>query len=146
VLHQAADFAYDEALAKGVRFTRELPDDPIWVQGDFDALERLATNLLRNAVQHSPEGSTVTLGATLTPHTVRFWVKDQGAGLAPEQASRLFQRFSRGADGTAAAPTGSTGLGLYYVRLVAEKHAGVAGVDSIPGQGAVFWVQLPRHS
>lgn len=146
VLHQAADFAYDEALAHGVRFARDLPDDPIWVRGDFDALERVATNLLRNAVQHGPAGSTVTLGATLAPKSIRFWVKDQGPGLTAEQSARLFQRFGRGADAGAAGPSGSTGLGLYYVRLVAEKHGGTAGAQSIPGQGATFWVKLPLQA
>ncbi|ODU95606.1 MAG: histidine kinase [Thiomonas sp. SCN 64-16] len=146
VLHQAADFAYDEALAQGVRFVREIPDDPIWVRGDFDALERLTTNLLRNAVQHSPAGSKVILGATLAPHTVRFWVRDQGPGLTPEQSARLFQRFSRAHEGPGTPLSGSTGLGLYYVRLVAEKHGGAAGVTSHPGEGAMFWVELTRQA
>ncbi len=146
VLHQAADFAYDEALERGVRFARRLPDEPIWVRGDFDALERLAGNLLRNAVQHSPAGSTVTLEATLSPQTVRFWVRDQGAGLTPEQSSQLFQRFARGVADRASGGSGSsTGLGLYYARLVAEKHAGKVGADSAPGGGASFWVELPRQ-
>jgi CHASE2 domain-containing sensor protein len=145
VLHQAADFAYDEALKRGVRFARKLPDAPIWVRGDFDALERLAGNLLRNAVQQSPAGSTVTLGAELKPKTVRFWVQDQGPGLTPEKASQLFQRFARGETGGASAGSGSTGLGLYFVRLVAEKHAGRVGVESPPGNGASFWVELPRQ-
>ena len=146
VLHQAADFAYDEALAQGVRLVREIPDDPIWVRGDFDALERLTTNLLRNAVQHSPADSKVILGATLAPHTVRFWVRDQGPGLTPEQSVRLFQRFSRAHEGLGTPLSGSTGLGLYYVRLVAEKHGGAAGVTSSPGEGAMFWVELPRQA
>ncbi|MGC9184479.1 MAG: CHASE2 domain-containing protein [Thiomonas sp.] len=145
VLHQAADFAYDEALKRGVRFARRLPDAPIWVRGDFDALERLAGNLLRNAVQHSPAGSTVTLGAALEPQAVRFWVQDQGPGLPPEKAAQLFQRFARGTAEHASARSGSTGLGLYYVRLVAEKHGGSAGVESVPGHGATFWVELPRQ-
>ena len=145
VLHQAADFAYDEALARGVRFERALPDDPIWVRGDFAALERLTTNLLRNAVQHSPQQGVVTLGAELTPGTVRFWVRDQGPGLSETQSSRLFQRFSGGGKSAPAAGSSSNGLGLYYVRLVAEKHGGTAGVQSPPGQGATFWVELPRQ-
>ncbi|MGE0069571.1 MAG: CHASE2 domain-containing protein [Thiomonas sp.] len=200
VLHQAADFAYDEARARGVRIVRELPDDPIWVRGDFDALERLTTNLLRNAVQHSPAGAAVTLGATLmrkrraapsflahlaackplgfgsvqaaagrqlgaaglippggddanaaglgalTPQAVRFWVRDQGPGLTQAQSARLFQRFGRADMGTGTPLSGSTGLGLYYVRLVAEKHGGTAGVASRPGEGAMFWVELPRQA
>lgn len=140
VLHQAADFAYDDALAHGVRFTRQLPDDPVWVRGDFAALERAVGNLLRNAVRHSPAGSTVTLGAELLPQAVRFWVRDQGAGLSAQQAARLFQRYV-----SATPQPGSTGLGLYFVRLVAEKHGGTAGVLSQPGQGATFWVALPRQ-
>ena len=144
VLHQAADFAYDEALARGVRFERALPDAPIWVRGDFDALERLVTNLLRNAVQHSPTEAVVTIGAAPAPRAVRFWVRDQGPGLSQAQAERLFQRFSRGNDDGDRSLSGSTGLGLYYVRLVAEKHGGSAGVQSSPGQGATFWVELPR--
>ena len=143
VLHQAADLAYDAALARGLRFCRALPEEPIWVRGDFDALERLASNLLRNAMQHSPDGAGVTLGATVRPRTVRLWVRDEGQGVTPERAQRLFHRYSRAVDGVAPPKPGSTGLGLYFVRLVAEKHGGRAGVDSTPGAGATFWVELP---
>lgn len=141
VLHQAADAVYDQAQMLGVRILRVLPDDPVWVHADFDALERAAVNLLRNAVQHSAVGSRVTLGAELKPRAVRFWVADQGQGLTPEQIDRLFQRYARGGAGSTA---GGTGLGLYFVRLVAEKHGGEAGVESAPGAGARFWVELPR--
>ncbi|MGC9163333.1 MAG: CHASE2 domain-containing protein [Thiomonas sp.] len=141
VLHQAADLAYEHAVAAGVRIVRQLPDTPIWVRGDFGALERLVGNLLRNAVQHSPRGSSVTLTATLSAGAVCVSVQDQGAGLTPEQTARLFERFARG---QATQNPGSTGLGLYFVRLVAQKHGGTVGVDSTPGAGARFWVELPR--
>ncbi|MGC8508534.1 MAG: sensor histidine kinase, partial [Thiomonas sp.] len=88
---------------------------------------------------------TVTLGAALEPQAVRFWVQDQGPGLPPEKAAQLFQRFARGTGEHAPARAGSTGLGLYFVRLVAEKHGGSAGVESVPGHGATFWVELPRQ-
>ncbi|MBI4740754.1 MAG: CHASE2 domain-containing protein [Betaproteobacteria bacterium] len=157
VLHQAADELYPFARKLGVTVVRQLPDDPVWVVGDFDLLERMAINLLQNALTHSPPGAPVTFGLDLQAEEARFWVHNRGACLRREQIAGLFQRFSRGNEEKAeeraenANRAGSTGLGLYFVRIVAERHGGSVGVDcagAAPGEGmgVRFWVRLKRSA
>jgi len=139
VLHQAADELYPLAEASGLAMERRLPDDPVWVRGDFELLQRTAINLLQNAIAHSPPGRPVSLGVDRQGDKVRFWVENEGAELPAERVARLFQRFGKGDQVYA----GSTGLGLYFVRTVAEKHGGMAGVVFPAGQRVRFWVGLP---
>ncbi|MBW8723075.1 MAG: histidine kinase, partial [Polaromonas sp.] len=65
VAHQAVDAVYESAQAKSVRLARHIPDEPVWIRGDFHLIERALDNLLHNALRFSPAGSTVTLTLTL---------------------------------------------------------------------------------
>jgi signal transduction histidine kinase len=141
VLHQAADEVYPLAQQRGQPICRVSLDRPVWVDGDFDSLERCAINLLQNASTYAPANSPIRLGLDRYPGGVRFWVENVGDELGAEQLDRLFKRFSRVESGVG--KTGGTGLGLYYVRTVAEKHGGQVGVQW--SQGVIrFWVSLPR--
>ena len=142
VLHQAADEVYVLARQRGQSIDRVMPDGPVWVRGDFDALERCTINLLQNAVNYAPNGTPISIGLDQAADEIRFWVENEGAELGDEQISQLFQRFSRGDKGKSSAT--SSGLGLYYVRTVAEKHGGRAGVECAGGK-VRFWVSLPRE-
>ncbi|MEQ1591612.1 MAG: CHASE2 domain-containing protein [Thiobacillaceae bacterium] len=141
VLHQAADDAYAAAREKPVRLLRVLPDEPLWIQGDFGLLHRAVLNLLLNAVKYAPPDSVVKLQWAQVGHQVTVSVSDQGAGISTAQQSRLFQRFSR-VEVDASAP-GGTGLGLYFVRAVAEKHGGTVSVASPAEGGTCFSLRLP---
>ncbi|MEO8409053.1 MAG: CHASE2 domain-containing protein [Propionivibrio sp.] len=141
LLQQAADELYALARQRGQSIERVLPDDPLWTRGDFEALERCAINLLQNAVNYAPTGSAIGIGAQELSDGLRFWVENAGAALAAEQIERLFTRFGRGEHGLQHAT--STGLGLYYVKTVAEKHGGTAGVECADGR-VKFWVTLPQ--
>ena len=103
---------------------------------DPDKLQQVVGNLLENAVRHG-EG-TVTV--VLRPHGSgsEITVADEGAGIPPEKAGRVFTRFWRGGD-----RRGGTGLGLYIVKGLVEAHGGTVEVDSAPGGGALFRVRLP---
>ncbi|MDR2452673.1 MAG: CHASE2 domain-containing protein [Candidatus Accumulibacter sp.] len=152
LLHQAADELFLAARDRGMRIERNLPAEPLWVVGDFDAIERCAINLLQNAVTHGLSDSSIVL-ETERGHRgidgsarefVRFWVENAGGEYNPEQLSRVFEKFRRGKENDPAGrrPKGA-GLGLYYVRTVAAKHGGRAGAE--PGvEGKIrFWVELP---
>lgn len=141
VLHQAADDAYAAAREKSVRLLRDLPDDPVWMQGDFGLLHRAVLNLLLNAVKYAPPDSVVELQLAQADHQAVVSVSDRGMGISTEQQSRLFQRFSR-VEADASAP-GGTGLGLYFVRTVAEKHGGSVSVASLAEGGTCFSLRLP---
>jgi CHASE2 domain-containing sensor protein/signal transduction histidine kinase len=142
LLHQAVDAVYAMAQARQVVLHRSIPDEPVWINGAFGLLERMAFNLVQNAVKYSPAGETVNISLTVQAGAMHFCVEDKGPGIPGEHVPNLFQRFSR-LEGQHQAGIAGAGLGLYFVRVVAEKHGGSVGVESVPGAGARFCVMLP---
>lgn len=139
LVHQAIDDAFTAARVKQVTLVRQLPDDPVWVQGEFGLLHRAMLNLILNAVHYAPEGSQVLVHVVSEDKGVEASVTDFGPGIPAENQVRLFQRFSRGASGQ----TTGTGLGLYFVRTVAEKHGGSVAVESELERFTCFRLRLP---
>ncbi len=139
LVHQAIDDAFAAARAKPVQLVRELPDDPLWVQGEFGLLHRAMLNLVLNAVHYAPPHSEVAVRLVIADGFAEASVTDHGSGITAADLARLFQRFNRGAAGQ----TSGTGLGLYFVRTVAEKHGGTVAVDSTPGVKTRFTLRLP---
>src|SRR5262249_16441785 len=106
---------------------------------DPDRVQLVLSNLVANALRHTPPDGRVTLRAAPEEGFVRFEVSDTGAGIAAEHLPHLFQRFFRLPD----APPGGAGLGLYISKEIVESHGGKIGVQSDPGSGAIFWFTLP---
>jgi len=119
-----------------------VPDRPVIVQGDEGRLRQVVANLLTNARVHTPEGTAVTVRVAVEGGAARLVVADEGEGMAPEVASRVFERFYR-ADASRSRDRGGSGLGLSIVAAVAEAHGGRAGVESAPGVGTRVTVELP---
>ena len=143
LLEQAADELYPVAAAQGRKILRSLPEDPVWIKGDFAALERCAINLLQNALNYAPDGEAIRLEVNTSggdTGEVRFCVVNSGREFSVQERRLLFQRYQRG-DGSAGQPQGA-GLGLYFVRTVAEKHGGHADVECRDGL-VCFRVSLP---
>jgi signal transduction histidine kinase len=123
-----------------------LPD--VWptALGYAPWIEEVWVNYLSNAIKYGGCPPRVELGAAVaaggsTPPTVRFWIRDNGPGLTPEEQARLFVPFTRLAQGNAM----GQGLGLSIVRHIVEKLGGEVGVESdgVPGQGSLFFFSLP---
>ncbi len=116
------------------------------VLGDESRLRQVVSNLVDNALRHTPVDSPVEVHLGRTTRGERDWVelgvRDHGPGLTPEQAERVFERFYR-TDSARNRNTGGTGLGLAIVAGVVARHGGTAEVDSTPGDGATFRVLLP---
>ncbi|MEU1515243.1 HAMP domain-containing sensor histidine kinase [Streptomyces sp. NPDC005811] len=110
---------------------------------DEARLRQVVTNLVGNAVTHTPTGTPVRIGVGAVGEHVVLEVADEGPGLTPEQSRHVFDRFYR-ADGSRTRATGGAGLGLAIVHSLVTAHAGHVEVHSAPGQGAVFRVLLPR--
>lgn len=125
------------AAERGLRFAVLGP--PVVVRGDPAMLERIASNLVDNAVKHSPAGGTITIEVRAAEQA-EVTVRDQGPGVPAEDQARLFDRFFRG---TPPAPgAASTGLGLAIARTAAEAHGGrLEFLGNDPG--AVFRLRLP---
>ena len=110
--------------------------------GDDVLLMKVLTNLLSNALKFSPPGirPLVRIRADRFGDSVRVWVIDNGVGIAPEYQERIFKVFERldtGPDGR------GTGIGLALVRKAADLMGGTVGVESEPGRGSRFWIELP---
>lgn len=121
-----------------IRLTLEnLPET---VRCDEGLLRHIFNNLLSNAVKYSPAGSTVDLSVQADGQDAVFTVRDQGAGIASEDQSRLFQPFERGRNVTG---TPGTGLGLVIVQRCVNLHGGSMRLTSAPGQGTTVTVRLP---
>jgi signal transduction histidine kinase len=115
----------------------------IWVMGDLMRLEIVVNNLVDNAIKYSPRGGEVTTALAVDGKLALVTVRDQGIGIAAEDMSRLFVRFSR-LDQLADVP--GTGLGLYLARELARLHGGDISVVSTPGQGSEFTLSLPLEA
>jgi two-component system OmpR family sensor kinase len=119
----------------------DLPDEPATVSADAARLQQVLVNLLGNARNHTPPGTTVTARVQRRGPWLCIDVEDNGQGIPSELLPRVFERFARG-DSARSRATGSTGLGLAIVQAVATAHGGAVTVDSVPGR-TVFTVHLP---
>ncbi len=109
------------------------------VLGDRAQLEPVLDNLITNALKHSPPDARVDVEIVRAGDRVTVSVIDRGAGIAAEHQPHIFDRFYR-VPGTSVE---GLGLGLYITRLIVERHGGLVGVESTPGQGSRFYVTLP---
>jgi signal transduction histidine kinase len=130
------------AQALALRFA---PVDPaLTVKVDVIKFNQIFVNLVGNAIKFSPAGGTVELSAAQEGETVVFRVSDQGIGIAPEHHELIFESF-RQVEGGHTRKFGGSGLGLSITRGLVELHQGLIWVESTLGQGACFFVRLPRE-
>jgi signal transduction histidine kinase len=118
---------------------------PVCVVGDREELERALGNLLENAIRHTPAGGRVRLAVRAQDGRAVVTVEDRGPGIAPEHQSRVFDRFYR-VDAARSRDAGGTGLGLAIARQIVEGHGGRLQLESEPGHGSTFTIELPRAS
>ncbi|MRG93060.1 sensor histidine kinase [Polyangium spumosum] len=133
--------AAQELTARGrkVRIEEDVAAPHLLVIADEPRLVRVLSNLLDNAIRHSPVGGRVRVAAREDGPNVEVRVEDEGPGVPAALAPRLFQRFSRGNG-----PEAGTGLGLYFCRITVERWGGSIGYDAPPEGGARFWFRLRK--
>jgi len=130
------------AEEKGVRISVEAGDAPLSIQIDEERMAQALGNLVSNALRYTPEDGVITLSALLiTENQLLITVLDTGTGIAPEDLSRIFERFYR-ADQARNLVAGESGLGLAITRSIVEAHGGEISVDSEVGQGTRFEIRL----
>lgn len=122
----------------------QVPDDLPPVQADGDRVRQVLLNLITNATRYSPEGTTITLTAALEDDVVRVTVADEGIGIDPADAERVFGKFVM-LEKPAWVKKG-TGLGLYITKTIVDAHGGRMWVESEPGRGSRFHFTLPLAS
>lgn len=129
------------AQDKGLELYCECPDEALNVWGDRSELDRIANNLVSNAVKYTPRGK-VRLRAERTDGFVRVVVADSGIGIPQDAMPHLFEEFFRAPNAKKTAQTG-TGLGLAIVKDLVERYDGTIEVQSVEGQGTTFTLTLP---
>jgi PAS domain S-box-containing protein len=134
-VEQYAAYAQLMDLQLDVAVSDDLPQ----IVGDGMQLERVASNLLTNAIKFTPRGGRVTIRTDRLPSSVAIAVSDTGIGIPAHEFSRIFQRYTQSGDGTQE----GTGLGLYIVGTLVEAHGGFVTIDSTPGEGTTFTAYLP---
>jgi len=123
----------------GVRAVVELDPGARAVRADPEQMAGVLRNLILNAIDAMPEGGTLTLRTIAIPHGVRLEVSDTGHGLTPEECERLFTPYYT-------TKTHGTGLGLAIVQSVVSDHHGRIAVESAPGKGTTFCIELAWHT
>ena len=108
---------------------------------DEQRLMQAVLQLAANAVRHTAEHAEIGIGSSSVGSEVRFWVRDTGPGVAPQDRDRIFERFYRGRSGYRRSD--GSGLGLSIVRAIAEAHGGRTELETEPGAGATFTIAIP---
>jgi len=136
------------AKERGIRLRYELPDAELaLLAADEDRLEQVLTNLLDNALRHTPEGAEIALQAE--PATargvscVRLTVRDEGQGIPAEDIPYIFERFYKADKARTRGTSSGTGLGLAIVKNIVESHRGTIEATSAVGKGTAFTLLLP---
>lgn len=131
------------AAAREVELEVAAPNRRVLASGDVEALTRVLSNLVENAIQASPPRTSVVVTVRSLRRSVQIAVRDRGKGIAAVHHARIFERFYRVDEGRARSDGGS-GLGLAIVKHLVERMGGTVSVDSAPGRGATFRVELAR--
>jgi signal transduction histidine kinase len=130
------------ALAKGRKLSVKAPSAPVTLIADATLVTRVMQNLLGNAIKFTPKSGEIVLEIELADEIIRVSVQDSGPGIPPEHQEKVFDKFFQ-AEARQQGHKYSTGLGLTFCKLAVEAHGGRIGVTSKPGQGSIFWFELP---
>lgn len=137
-VHNLRTLIEERRMEVTVELAESLPDLLI----DSGRIAQVLTNLLSNAIKFSPAGSRIEVSVARSGNGARIAVRDQGEGIAEQDLPKLFQRFSQ-IDTGATRKVGGTGLGLVISKGIVERHGGRISVESRPGEGSMFYFELP---
>lgn len=142
LLQDGVDEFWASAHKRGIALDLRMPLPAAYTRGDQTLLMRALCNLIDNAIKYSPAQTRIECGIDEEPGFWRVAIRDQGQGIAEADLARLFEPFSRIGVETRG-DVGGAGLGLAFVRTVAERHGGSVEVASELGAGSVFTLRLP---
>ena len=143
----AADAVQDARALDSTRQVRLLglsgDLQPTTIEGDEARLRQVVTNLVGNAVNHTPHGTDIEIAVGSDAGRAKLEVRDHGPGVDPVKARKVFERFYRADASRGRGNGGGNGLGLAIVAAIVNAHGGRVGVAATPGGGATFVVDLP---
>ena len=140
---EVVDQFEQKAAKKNIRLKMQGSQGKIIVFVDWQRMTQVITNLVSNAINHTPEDGEVIISFEIGKKNVTTLISDTGEGIPPEHIHRVFERFYR-VDKSRSREKGGTGLGLAIVKHILEGHNSKAEVQSVPGKGSVFSFKLHR--
>ena len=144
VIMSAIETSLPLVEAGGHELALDLPDQPLWINGDTVRLSQVLSNLLSNASKYTPEQGRISMSARLSGESVVIEVADTGIGIAKQDLGRVFDMFSQ-APHSVVISKGGLGIGLSLVRHLVTLHGGTVTASSAgPGRGSTFTIRLPR--
>lgn len=145
VVLDAADELWALAQSRQIRLNVDIEDRAFVARVEPMLLARAVANLVSNAIKFSSADSAVSIRLYSLASCYVIEVEDKGVGISPDDQQRLFKPFSRVQHGTHDRPSG-VGLGLVFVKTVAERHGGSISLSSVAGEGATFRMTLPHST
>ena len=142
IVREVSDQWQELMATRNLTFTRKAIDEETSVLGDRGALQRLLTLLLDNAVKYTPAPGTIELCLETRGSSAVICVRDSGIGIAVEDQPRIFERFYRVGKARSRDLNGA-GIGLAIAQWIVQQHRGSITVESSPGKGSTFLVELP---
>ena len=142
-LREIVDSWQQVATIRNLQFSARIDEDDALVMGDETLLRRLIDILLDNAFQYTPSPGSVSLRLEQRDDAIAIAVQDSGVGIAEEEQGKIFERFYR-VDPARSRARGGSGLGLAIAHWIVTQHHGSIRVESQPGKGATFHVELPK--
>ncbi len=143
LVHEVIQNLWVQADSRNLKFRFNFPDEDIELQADRQALNRVLTNLISNAIQHSPADGSIQISAGVIEEKgqsfVEISVADEGGGISSADAGQVFSKYFR----VPKKQRKGFGLGLYIARTLVEAHEGHIGVRETPGGGSTFYFRLP---
>ena len=143
VVNAAVEHTAMEAKLRGTTIECSV-EEGLVINGDRRRLALALTNLIGNAVKHAPQESAIEVSVRGDGEGAHFVVRDHGSGFPPEDAAHLFEKYFRSVTERQRKVPGS-GLGLYIVRTVVERHQGRVAARTVPDNGAEFEMVIPTH-
>ncbi len=132
------------AVVAGISLELEPASDEMMVKGDSLRLKQAVFNVVDNAIKYNRPGGMVKISIRAEESRLVVQVQDSGIGISPADQPRIFDRFYR-VDKSRARSQGGSGLGLAIVKKIVEDHGGAISLESIPGEGSIFYIVLPRY-
>ncbi|MDZ7831427.1 MAG: HAMP domain-containing sensor histidine kinase [Desulfobacterales bacterium] len=143
VLQQSLELNHLQAMKKGIDLEVRCHENIPLILMDASKIEQVITNLVSNAIEHTPPATRVTITLSTDPQWISFSVQDEGKGIPADEMEKIFKPFEK----TSIKKSGgekSTGLGMLISRKIIEAHKGQIWVESPPGRGAAFHFTLPK--
>lgn len=130
------------AARRGIRIELHTPETPVMVTGDARLLTQAMVNLVSNATKYNRDGGTIVVRVRQERKHAFVSVQDTGIGIAPEDQTRVFERFFRAHTGKRIE---GSGLGLAITRMIVQRHQGSIWLESTPDVGTTFFLSLPQY-